>query len=77
MNKRIIKFRAWDLQLKKMFYNISMTFIKNELVPRHLSNGHYSFFNRANAKSNPIVMQFTGLNEKTGKETPFEKFSIP
>ena len=54
---REIKFRAWDTTEKKMHHEISLMFA-NDL------NGVFEGLNECGC----IVMQFTGLKDKNGKE---------
>ena len=57
MNQKIIKFRAWDLRDKKMIYTLT---------------GLHCDFDLCNpcewGIENYILMQFTGLLDKAGKE---------
>jgi len=52
---RPIKFRAWDKQVKRMFY--SDKFGLSEL-----------FYTIEDGQINGVIMQYTGLKDKNGKE---------
>jgi len=63
MTNRIIKFRAWDLKRKEMFMpSILSTYSDNSDLPLHTIRF------QGDSKNDFIIMQFTGLLDKTGKE---------
>jgi len=66
-SNRIIKFRAWDKQKKKMYYPKFETNIQIDDGYVGFTNGRIdngSFILDYNAE----IMQFTGLHDKNGKE---------
>ena len=61
-NNRIIKFRAWEKQAKKMRY------YDNDIVPNMTLNGVLVNEVGSNVSYLFELMQFTGLKDKNGKE---------
>lgn len=65
MDKRIIKFRAWQKAHKKMHYNVNLYSMGHgEMVKAQLDNK--SFMDSIGLSCE--IMQFTGLLDKNGKE---------
>ena len=60
---REIKFRAWDKETKKMFPVLEIDFV-NEWIRMHseITGQH------CNHLDNLVLMQFTGLKDKTSRE---------
>ncbi len=58
MKKRIIKFRAWDPELK---YFIPDVYVSSGLYLNH-------FLNNSQLENRLILMEFTGLKDRNGKE---------
>ena len=56
---RKIKFRIWDKTDKKMYYSPGIT---------GLHSWFGSFFNESIGDKHAVLMQFTGLKDKNGKE---------
>lgn len=61
-NNRIIKFRAWEKQAKKMRY------YDNDIVPNMTLNGVLVNEVGSNVSYLFELMQYTGLKDKNGKE---------
>ncbi len=59
---REIKFRAWD---GKYMFNVGVLRLDEE-TPRGLD--YYNFYDGYEGESSKILMQFTGLLDKNGKE---------
>lgn len=66
---RITKYRAWSKVNKEMVYNIQ----KRKEYPALSGPSFVKHFNDYLEDNNYIVMQFTGLKDKNGKEDIYEK----
>jgi len=69
MENRIIKFRAWDIDNKKMTFSDAFWIITGSEVlllnPHHKDTTYYKV---ENCEDGFEIMQFTGLHDKNGKE---------
>jgi uncharacterized phage protein (TIGR01671 family) len=70
---RKIKFRAWDLQKHEMFHSIDRVdwLLGGETIRAHSCLNEvdtHVMMNGYNGEQHFILMQFTGLKDKTGKE---------
>lgn len=66
---RQIKFRAWDEDRKQMIYDFSTISVK--LLQANMEDGGFIFcggYQENEDWHEPILMQFTGLKDSTGKE---------
>lgn len=65
---REIKFRAWNGERKVMVYQDTHTFMFNKFGFNVEQYNSYSDYDGLMSVSEPVVMQYTGLKDKNGKE---------
>jgi len=66
-SNRIIKFRAWD-KINKEMYLVNKLEFDRDLITLELPKGNEPWEAMSIPKSQIILMQFTGLFDKNGKE---------
>ena len=66
----IIKFRAWDNTLKKMYEVVAIDWVDNQIISAHLKrNGEIRKVYPGKKYGDDIIfMQYTGLNDKNNKK---------